>query len=85
MDILEAATAPLFQNDNYDTALSGISEDDEHGSVNGVYADRSVTSSRRVAGIKCSIPYNGSRSSPLPRIAAAKRGKCVDSSFFGQV
>jgi len=78
IDILEAAAATLFQNDNYDGALSGISEEeDEYSSGSGVYGDRGSGNHRRHNGIKHgNIPLANLRAgatSPWPRMAAAKR------------
>jgi len=74
IDILEAAAATLFQNDNYDGALSGISEEeDEYSSSSGVYGDRGSGNHRRHK--HANIPLANLRAaatSPWPRMAAAK-------------
>jgi len=62
-EILEAATATLFQSDN--------SSDDEIDCSNGVYGDHGI-GNRRQSGIRHSIPSRFS-ASQWPRIAAIKR------------
>jgi len=66
IDILEAAAATIFQTDNCDSTLSGISEDDESGGSDNVYSGRLSGNNRG----KCNnIPLAN-----LRRMTSLKRG-----------